>query len=161
MKRGIVAFSFAQENVEPNPCNCRLAEAVERIAEAEIDEPVIVSQWEISIKLLKDGIKVAHVVEPFLDGSYLGSEDVWAEARLYFAHLEIEEVIIVANPFIHAYVIERMVRKNGFMVCQQYDPTIGRIGFDSESTQWWTRGPFRFMLYAALSAVGLAKYFRG
>ncbi|MEI7690460.1 MAG: hypothetical protein WCI63_02455 [bacterium] len=161
MKRGIVAFSFAQEKIEPSPCNFRLAEAVKRIVEAEEGELVIISQWEVAIKLIKDGIKVTHVVEPLLDWSYLDSVDVWAEARLYFAHLEIEEVVIVANPFIHAYAIERMIRKDGFKICQQYDTTIGRIGFDSQSLQWWTRGPLRLLLYSALSAVGLAKYFRG
>ncbi|MFA5197410.1 MAG: hypothetical protein WC437_03205 [Patescibacteria group bacterium] len=159
---GMVVCSFAlrEDSQEPNPCNIRLAEAVERILEKATEEIHIVSQWEVAKKLKSDGVNPTLVVEPFLDGSYLDTKDVWAEAKVMFALLDITEVIIVANPFIHGFYVERMIKKDGFKVFHKYDTEIGPIGFDPESLQWWTRGPSRCLFYVGLSALGLAKYFR-
>lgn len=152
--------SFARRAQEPSPCNLRLAETAERIIEVAGEDLVIVAQLEVARKLVADGVETTHVVEPFLDGSYLDTDYVWIEARLYFEELGVEEVIIVANPFLHAFSIERMVRKDGFKICQKYTQMLGRIGFDPESQQWWTRGPLRLLIYAGLSALRIAKYFR-
>ena len=158
--KGMLVCSFALRDEEPSPCNFRLAEAVERIVEATPEKMIIVSQWEVAKKLLADGVKLCHVVEPLEDGSYLDTTRVWAEARPIFVAQGVEELIIVANPFIHGFYIERMVQKDGFRLDGQYNNLIGKIGFDRESKQWWTRGPFRLLLYLALSAVGMAKYCR-
>lgn len=144
-KVGIVAFSFAlrDEGEEPNPCNVRLAEAVERIAALE-QSPVIVAQWEVARKLTADGIRVIKAVES-QEGVYLDSEGVWTEARRVFRDAGVTSVIPVAQPFLQLQMVTRMIKRSGFKVTRR---KIGWIGFDRKSTQPWTRGPIRTLLYA-------------
>ena len=137
--------------------NKRLEEAVKRILPME-KEAIIVAQWEVARELEKDGIKPTHVIEPLPNNSYLSTRLVWEEARAYLELYDVTEVIIIANPFIHAYYIEKMVRKDGFRVDGSHSPEVGHIGFDPKSLQWWTRGPVLFAIYAIISAVGLSKF---
>ncbi|MEI7513617.1 MAG: hypothetical protein WCJ74_03290 [bacterium] len=140
--------------------NFRLAEAAERIVTKEETKCVIIAQWEVARELEKQNIPILHVVEPNTSGAYLDTIDVWNEAKICLALYDAVEIIIVAQPFIHGIYIERMIEKDGYQVCHKYDREIGRIGFDSESQQWWTRGPLRMILYVLLSVCGLEKYFR-
>jgi len=158
--KGMVIWSFALRENEPSPCNIRLAEAVKRILEAEPDDLVIISQWEVAKKLQEDGIEIYRIIEPFSDGSYLDSTDIWEVARRCFSKMGVEEIIGVANPFIHGYVVERMIKKDGFAYVSSHDYLVGKVGFDRLSLQWWTRGPIRFLIYAVLKALHLAKFFR-
>lgn len=148
---GMVCFSFAlrAEDEEPNPCNIRLAKVAERIVdELGGEEVVVVAQWEIARQLRADGYVVAKSVELPADGSYLGSEDVWEDAKDVFKYYDIEKSICpVANPFLHLTKVKKMIVADGWWII---DRKIGRIGFDKLSTQWWTRGPLRLLLYAVL-----------
>lgn len=146
-KIGLVAFSFALRDVdrEPNPCNIRLAKAVERIIQSEYREVVAITQWEITRQLKRDGCMVAHSVELRKDGKYLDSEGVWEEAKEIFRRMGITEVIPVAQPFLQMIKIKAMIQADGFEVI---DREIGRIGFDKESNQPWTRGPIQLFVYA-------------
>ena len=154
----IVAFSFASQGSKQSPCNERLADVVIKIQKET--RAKVMAQWEVARIVEKQGLELAHVVEPLVDGSYLSTSAVWLEVRAYLVFYQINEVIIVANPFIHGYAIERMIKKDGFKVNNSFDQEIGQIGFDQNSVQWWTRGPLRFIFYAMLSFLHLAKYFR-
>jgi hypothetical protein len=151
---GIVAFSFALRTVEeePNPCNIRIAEEVERLSTEELDRigasiPVVVAQWEVARKLKQDGYKVDHVVERNPDGTYLDSEGVWEQAKQVFEERGIRVVIPVAQPFLQMTKIKRMIKDDGFVVA---DRKIKWIGFDNDprNTQPWTKGPISLLVYA-------------
>lgn len=144
--KGIVVFSFGlrEEASEPNPCNVRLGKAAERIIAAE-REAVIVSQWEVSRYLCAIGCEPQLTVNLREDGAYLDSEGVWAEARHLFDELGITEVMPVAQPFLQMRKVRKMIAASGFTVVMR---PIGWIGFDGQSSQWWTRGPASLILYA-------------
>jgi hypothetical protein len=145
--KGLVVFSFALRAAveEPNPCNVRLASVVRRIVEREVDQVVVVAQWEVALQLRQYGIPVARVVTPRSDGAYLDSKQVWEQARAEFWDREIDVVIPVAQPFLHLHRVRQLMEADGFSVGRR---RIGWIGFDRRSTQPWTRGPVRLLLYA-------------
>lgn len=85
LKIAIVDFSYALREEEPNPCNVRLAEIVERAYYELLSEGImvyVIAQWEVALQLEKYGIPVDHIVQPRTD-SYLDSQAVWEEAREY------------------------------------------------------------------------------
>lgn len=149
--RGMVVFSFAlrSEPEEPSPCNKRLARAAEHINDIMTvrgDRPLIVAQWETARQLEMDGYGVAHIVRLLPDGRFLGSEEVWEEAREVFKAAGITTVVLVAHPFLHLRKVRWLAEADGFTV--ETHPVRG-IGFDRKSMQWWTRGPLRLTWYAA------------
>lgn len=150
--KGLVAFSFGLRAIEqePNPCNIRLAQSVMNILATEKDEVVVVSQWEISRQLRAHGCDPIRSVELRSDGSYLDSETVWRTAREVFEEHGVREVIPVAHPTLQMAKVRRLIKSNGFVVMKE---PVGTIGFDRQSTQWWTRGPLRLLLYAIVQQV--------
>lgn len=151
--KGIVAFSFAlrEESEEPNPCNWRLAREVTLATERESRGPlVVVAQWEIDKALETTNVSPYRTVVRPIPGGYLSSEDVWAQAREVFTSAGVTEVIPVAQPFLQLWKVERMIRKDGFRVQHRH---IGRVGFDKQSKQWWTRGALRLLFYAVLQVI--------
>ena len=149
---GLVAFSFAAraEPEEPNPCNVRLAHAVDRIVSAQKETVVLVAQWEIARALRRS--RPFHVVGPRPDGRYLDSADVWNDASPLLRKAGVTRVIPVAHPVLHRAKVSRLIRRDGFEVLPE---PIGHIGFDRSprNTQWWTRGPIRLCVYAVLQAL--------
>jgi len=143
---GIVAFSFGLRENEPNPCNVRLAEEVIRAAHEVGSQVCIVAQWEIARALQEWGLVADVVVDP-VPGKYLGSADVAMRAKEAFQSAGVQECVVIAQPFLHLSRCKRLMEMAGF---RPRDMAIGRIGFDSQSTQWWTRGPIRLLLYAVL-----------
>jgi hypothetical protein len=81
------------------------------------------------------------------DGSYLDSDIVWGTARRVFEQHGISEVIPVAQPFLQMTKVRQLIKSDGFVVL---DRPVGTVGFDRQSTQWWTRGPLRLLWYAIL-----------
>lgn len=147
---GVVAFSFGRRatDQEPNPCNRRLAAAVDRLL-ADTTEPVVlVAQWEVA-RALPAGLP-AHVVEPG-DG-YLDTDRVWAGAVPVLERGGVERVVAVAQPLLHRAKAHRLIRRSGFQVEHR---RTGWVGFDRSraNTQWWTRGPLRLALYAGRQAL--------
>lgn len=146
---GIVAFSFGQRTPadEPNPCNRRLAAAVERLL---IEPAVVVAQWEVA-RGLPAGLP-AHVVGAESDRDYLDTEQVWRRAVPALRTGGVDRVIAVAQPVLHRAKAHRLIRHSGFRVERR---RIGWIGFDASraNTQWWTRGPLRLAVYAARQAL--------
>ncbi|MBU3964387.1 hypothetical protein KJ562_01485 [Patescibacteria group bacterium] len=146
---GVVAFSFGLTKCEPNPCNIALAKAVQRIVREEKQRGisvVVVAQWEITTALpskMIDYIVVNHRQRCI----YLDSEEVMAQAAEVFSREGVSHVIPVANPFLHLHKCRQLVKQSGFTPIAR---NIGRIGFCQKSTQWWTRGPIRLILYAVL-----------
>lgn len=149
---GVVAFSFASraEPEEPNPCNVRLARAVDHIVGAQEETVVLVAQWEIARALRHS--RPFHVVARLSDGRYLDTADVWNDASPLLRCAGVTRVIPVAHPVLHRVKVSRLIRRDGFEVLRV---PIGRIGFDrsARNTQWWTRGPIRLGAYAALQAL--------
>ncbi len=150
-KIGVLACSFAQNEPEPSECNRRLAGKVRRII-CELDNEgfrtIIVAQWEVSLALKKLGIEVDHTVWP-QEGQYVGSEEDWTEAKPVFASYDITDVVPIAQPFLwlQLYKVWGLIKTDGYRVVKR---RIGWIGFDQTSTQWWTRGPIRLLIYAFL-----------
>jgi hypothetical protein len=147
--KGLVAFSFALRAIEdePNPCNRRLAQSVMGIVATEKDDILVVSQWEVSRQLRANGHEPECSVELRPDGSYLDSDIVWDTARKVFERHGISEVIPIAQPILQMTKVKRLIKSDGFVVIER---PIGAIGFDAQSTQWWTRGLLRLLLYAVL-----------
>lgn len=154
--KGLVVFSFALCKKEPSKCNIRLAKTVERIIAEENYPLIIVSQWEVARQLTTDGVCVDHIVELRPDKSFLGSEQVWQEAMELFRNKQITEVIPVAHTFLHMVKIKYLIRTSGFKVINR---KIDWIGFDKNSTQWWTRGPISLLLYSIFQIFGLHGHF--
>ena len=151
---GLVAFSFALGKNEPNPCNVRLADEVERIVLYSSEPLIIVAQWEIAKALTQRDfqhqlplVHQFHSVERHRQGAYLDSEEVMAQAAILFRNHGVRQVTPVANPFLHLWKCRQLVRKAGFTVRNR---KIGNIGFYPESDQWWTRGPVQLLAYTAL-----------
>lgn len=148
MRIGLIAYSFALGKTEPNPCNVRLARAVERIVREEAvkgNEVIVVAQWEVALALSRKPSLV--VYEHRQKGMYLDSEEVTAQAVSLFEAWKITEVIPVANPFLQLFKCRKLVRNVGLTPLRR---RIGWIGFDKESLQWWTRGPVRLLTGTAL-----------
>jgi hypothetical protein len=147
---GVVAFAFAkrEDDLEPNPCNERIAENVIRIV-SECEMPVyVVAQWEVAQALRSRGLEPDETVDNRSSGGYLDSEGVWAAARSSFRALGLTDVIAVAQPFLHLGKVRRIIRADGYRLPEV---SISSIGFDNSglNLQWWTRGPVRLFIYAA------------
>jgi hypothetical protein len=143
--KGLIAYSFALTEHEPNRCNRRLAEAVRRIVKEEDGEVVVVAQWEITRALRPD--EYALSVELPADGSYLGSEEVTEAAARLFREKGIKEVIPVAQPFLQLSKCKKLIKAAGFRVVKR---DVGKIGFEPGSLQWWTRSKAALFVYALM-----------
>lgn len=148
--KGMIVFSFALREREPNPCNIRLARAAERIIfkeEFKEEDIVVVAQRTVSLALHERLVSIDHVVQK--KPGYGGSEEVVRQAAEVFRRYGITEVIPVAQPFLLLTKCVQLVRKAGFRVpsfpklCRM----IGWIGFDWYSRQPWTRDPIRLVYY--------------
>jgi len=154
--RAIIAFSFALRNGrEPNPCNRRLARAVEEIVAQESAKGipvVVVSQWEIALDLDHKRNNVVYVVSKHRnEGQYLDSEEVIAQAAdMVFRPMGISDVIVVAHPFLHLNKCQMQLIKAGFNIVDRFKTyfRIGWIGFDPESDQPWTRSAWASFWYS-------------
>lgn len=149
MSIGIVAFSFGCREIEPGPCNIRLAEEARKVISRARHRnrnviPSVVLQWEVDLVCnLYPDLIVSH--DP-LDG-YLNSEKVADAAAEVFRERRISTVIVVAQPFLQLRKCRKLMRDRGFHVLTKHYE-IGRIGFDKKSLQWWTRGYLRSFIYA-------------
>ncbi len=87
---------------------------------------------------------------------YLDTQDVINEAFRVFREEDVREVIVIAHPFLHAWLARRLVKQMGFI---NHEFRVDRrIGFDSsqDNLQWWCRGPLRFLTYLAIQVAGKA-----
>ena len=148
--KGMIVYSFALRDREPNPCNILLAQAARRIIDGqeESDTLVVVAQRTVALALRQLGVSIEHVVVK--REGYEGSEGVTDQAAVVFRRHRVTEVIPVAQPFLQLTKCLELVRKNGFRtpsffrLCRM----IGWIGFDPWSKQPWCRGPIRFTVHA-------------
>jgi hypothetical protein len=161
-KVGIVAFAFGlrTEAQEPNPSNIALAKAVDDAAyyvENQGGMSVIVTQWEITKGLELLDMEVDLSVGLHTDGTYLNSNDVWEAAKAEFISEGVEEVIVIAQPFLHLPKLKAMVRNDGFEVAPYFK--VGPIPFDNSplNTQPWTRTRPALMLYSVKSLLGMKR----
>jgi hypothetical protein len=184
MKIGIVALSFGKvsRQTDFDPINHALSGFVRGAHEDIVSwrlalqgkhthgtEAVIVAQHEIA-RYLADypGLDLRIVSEAYATQKgggrfYLDTQDVLNEAFQVFRKENVREVIVVAHPFLHAWVARRFVKQAGFI---NHEFRVNRrIGFDSsrDNLQWWCRGPIRFLTYLAIQAVGkvIGKDFHG
>lgn len=161
MPTGIVVLSFGKRAREPNPVNVKLA----RIADDLDDQlqqmgelTVLVSQWEVALALPpQSALVVTQDDATNLDRNgkpYLDSQDVLNKAFDAFRAMEVTDVAVVANQFIHKQAVESLVRKAGFTVAK-YGPQ-EFVGFDNSklNLQWWCKGPIRFMIYLGIQVIG-------
>ena len=162
MPVGIVALSFAKRAVEPNPVNKTLAAITDSVvdeAQQRGEQTLVVVQWEIAKALdLPPNLTVTQADATNRDRNgkpYLDSADVLNKAFELFRAHGVQDVVVVANPFLHKPAVEGMIRKAGFNVLKHRMPA---VGFDNhpENLQWWCKGPIRFVSYLALQVAGKA-----
>lgn len=151
MRIGVIALSFAlRVGREPNPCNVKLARETERVMDLLVTkghQVIVVPQWEIALRLMSLSSVAAYSVvqEHRIKGSYLDSDEVILQAKEMFEHCGgVDEVVIVANPFIHLQGARSKAKGFGLKVRKV---SIRWIGFDKKSDQWQTRGPLRAFVY--------------
>lgn len=143
--KGIIALSFGLGSQEPSPCNRRIAREVGKIFLKEEKPILLACQWEIARALPSD-VPIAVVIGNHR-GTYLDSQEVISRATDLFKEVGVDEVIMVAQPWLHLQKCRRLVRQAGFKVIRR---RIGWIGFYKDSLQWWTRGPLQLLAYAVL-----------
>jgi hypothetical protein len=158
---GIVAFSFGYRKddtsrVIPGLSNSALAEEVQRVfgwadAFAEKNKqpsPVVVVQHEIYDCLPLEVRTLAMPIrEHRIEGKYLDSEEVMAQAAFLLHKEGVKKVFMVAQPFLHR---RKCVGLAKYWKFEPIVPDTKKIPFDKLSEQWWTRGPIRLVAYAIL-----------
>ncbi len=156
---GLVAFSFGllpEKTRDRCLSNIDLARAVEQIVRGVSGRVVVVAQHEIAGQLEFGQYQPVelHVIRQHrLPGVYLDSEEVMFQAAAILSSLRqgpwgqwtISSVIPVAQPFLHLHRCRQLVRKAGFCLIGR---PIGRIRFDRNSRQWWTRSRHELLWYA-------------
>jgi hypothetical protein len=152
MPIGLIAFSFALE-LEPNPCNVRIAKIVKRIVDESKEPVVIVAQWEVAMAYERMfGIRISHVVFPVPENRYFKTDDVVKSAIKYFrSRGDIGLVIPVAQRGLHLLLCKRLIKKAGFKILSR---PIGKVGFYKKSLQPWTRSPLHLSWYAISKCFG-------
>ena len=160
MPTGIVALSFAKRAQEPNPVNEALAiytdTAIDE-AQQQGEQTIVVSQWEVALALpSRPNLIVTQDDATNVDRNgklYLDSADVLKKAFEVFRAQGVNQVVVIANPFLHQSAAEALVRKAGFSVLTNKMPW---VGFDNsqQNLQWWCKGPIRFVFYLALQVLG-------
>jgi len=154
--KAVVGFSFGLTKNEPNQCNIRLAREVERIAQREREKGnsvIIVTQWEVSFSLSSPFLPHFIIWEHRDARSYLDSDEVAGQATEFLRQQaekmgeKINGVIPIANPFLHLALCRRLLKKKEWNVPQV---KIRWIGFLPKSSQWFTRGPIRLIVYSFL-----------
>ncbi len=83
---------------------------------------------------------------------YINSEKVIERAIPFLKENGVQQIRLVAHPFLHRFQCARLLRRYGFEV--EIVPT-GWVPFDRHSDGWWTRGPLRLLAYAILTIFGL------
>lgn len=177
MKIGIVALSFGKvsRQADFDPINHALSGFVigahQDVSSSRLigegkrirgTETVIVAQHEIARYLTNRPeldlriVTEAHATQKGGGRFYLDTQDVLNEAFQVFRKENVREVIVIAQPFLHAWVARRFVEQAGF-INHQFRVN-RRIGFDSsrDNLQWWCRGPLRFLAYMTIQVIGRA-----
>lgn len=163
--KGIVAYSFALRDHEPNPCNLRLAKAVKRIRNEYMErgeQVVIVAQKSVAIGLQHLEVPVDYVVTEYKCAGTTDTEEITAQAIEFFDYCypidlnflnfplyPLDEIIPVAH-LIQLIKCRQEFRRHGIQTRSLWSlrRKIGRVGFDPKSKQWWTRGPVRLVIGA-------------
>ena len=186
MKIGIVALSFGKVDrrtaVDPvnNALSSYVREANNQIATWSLTsqgdtrhsgytETLVVAQHEIAAYLSGDPklnlriVTDAHATRKGSGRVYLDSQDVLNEAFRIFRKEDIYEVIVIAHPFLHSWMVRQLVQQAGFII---HPFKVGRdVNFDSSrnNLQWWCRGRVRFLLYLMIQMTGrvIGKDFHG
>lgn len=159
----IIGLSFGKRRQEPNPVNMKLAHEVELAAQYfDKEKPLIAAQWEIAKQLKLNGYGPAIDIEVTQKDAtqkgkerYLDTEDV-INSAIKFAEDQgetIDDVVVVANPFLHLSATANLVKSKGLTV-RGYK--VGKVGFDNSSKQlqWWCKGPLRFITYGIIVKLG-------
>lgn len=132
-------------------------------------EVIVVAQHEIAEFLTRNvhGEFDVHVVDNsyathYRNGRpYLDTQDVMNEAFRVFKEEGVDEIVVIAHPFLHRWLSQRLAKKAGFTVTTY---RYGGVDFDSDAeNQWWCRGPVRFLAYLGIQAFGkvIGKDFHG
>lgn len=158
--KGMIIYSFALSEKEPNPCNQKLAEEAKRIAEKEKrnsngNEIKVAAQWETALGLKNLRIEPDKIICVHRKkGAYLDSEEVTAQAVEYFKKQKITEIIPIAQPFLQITKCRWLIKKAGFVPLKR---KINWIGFYKNSLQWYTKGPIRSLIYALMQLFSVYK----
>lgn len=142
----MIVYSFGWRRQGHCPCNVRLARAAKRIIETQ-KEPILVFAQRTTASILKEIGVECYVVQK--QAGYEGSEEPTRQAAKIFEENGIEEVIPVAQPFLHLTKCIFLVQREGFRTMSFWKLVrmIGWIGFDRFSVQPAAKDPFRLIFY--------------
>lgn len=143
---GIIGLTYGLRENEPSPNTRILAREFElaRFTLQQLGEQVLtIAQWEINLALPDPA---DHIVWPYPD-RYLSTADVIGEAADFLNHAGSDEAVLVTRSGLHRRYSEKLAHQAGLKVLDAKTP--GRLSYDPESLQWWTRGPLRELAHAA------------
>ena len=144
MSRGaILGLSFGMKKSGHTKSNKALAKVAERVFYKK--GLLVILQKELAECV--DFPPSLVIKEHRIKGQHLDSDEVIAQAAEFMKLHKIDTVWLVAQPFLHRPQCRTLLKNYGFRV---RIPKTGRIPFDEDSLQWWTRGPLRTLTYAIL-----------
>lgn len=136
----VIALSFGCLEGGPGGKSNEALAVITRSIASAYHLPAI-AQWEIADSILGFP-KEYKVRKHHVEGKYLDSYEVLLQAHLRCNSMAWFKAIILAHPD-HLWRCVKIAERLGFEVL-----TIGTgcVPYDPKSTQWWTRGKFRFIL---------------
>ena len=159
MRIGIIVLSWSyRPGREPNPCNVSLAGEYKRAYRELTAEGHSVFgslQWEAALNMGVREYNVVKVVRAYRRGSTCegDSQEILEQSLEAFDEIGgVDEIVVIANPWIHLLVFRAMAKKRGVKIRSR---KVRWIGFDKESSQWQVRGPIRSIVYTILRVLHL------
>ena len=144
----IIAPSFGQGENNPGFSNVDIAGYI-FIALMELKNLPLILQWEVAsiysqfLKGLEEKPKLHTVRTHRHWWKYLDTYEVLSQTKQIIEQEEWHHPVLVAHPW-HIFRAKKILKKMGIKPIIPSD--LGIISFDSESTQWWTRNWFFWMI---------------
>lgn len=142
---GIIGLAYGLVDNEPSRNNRQLAMELEltKFALGQVSVPIVtIAQWEISLAM---PTPPDHVIWPYRN-RYLSSADVIGQAAAILEGYGTNRAVLITRAGLHRFYSQELARHAGLEVVGGKNP--GRLPYDPDSLQWWTRGPTRELVHA-------------
>ena len=143
LREAILGLSFGIKKSGHTKSNKALAGVVERVFDKKGLQVILQKELAECVDFPLSLVIKEHRIK----GQYLDSDEVIAQAIIYLKANKINSVWLIAHPLLQRTKCRILLKKSGFKV---RIPRTGKIPFDKDSLQWWTRGPLRTLVYAIL-----------
>ncbi|MFH0852319.1 MAG: hypothetical protein V1845_01810 [bacterium] len=151
----ILSFGYRCEGdmMIPGKSNDALAGAAEReLSKPENQGLEFIAQWEVGLSYGLRHSPIFQIRKHRVDGQYLDSEEVIAQAVEWIEknRPEVKTIRLLCYPFLHRQKCARLIKAHGFGV--EIVKT-GWVPCDRKSKQWYTKNPVLLLLYAVLQGM--------